>query len=40
MRETAWFAAIAAYDEAIRIQPEVSSVYEARGNRLHVRRKA
>ena len=31
MRETSWFAAIAAYDEAIRIQPEVAGLYEARG---------
>ena len=31
MREAAWFAAIAAYDEAIRIQPEVGGLYEARG---------
>ena len=28
MREAAWFAAIAAYDEAIRIQPEVAGLYE------------
>ena len=26
-----WFAAIDAYDEAIRIQPEVAGLYEARG---------
>ena len=31
MRETSWFAAIAAYDEAIRLQPEVTRLYEARG---------
>ena len=31
MREAAWFAAIAAYDQAIRIQPEVARLYEARG---------
>ena len=31
MREAAWFAAIAAYDEAIRIEPDVSGLYEARG---------
>ena len=31
MRDTAWFAAIASYDEAIRIQPEVAGLYEARG---------
>ncbi len=31
MRDAAWFAAIAAYDEAIRIQPEVAGLYEARG---------
>ena len=31
MRAAAWFSAIAAYDEAIRIQPEVSGLYEARG---------
>ncbi len=31
MREAAWFSAIAAYDEAIRIQPDVSGLYEARG---------
>ena len=31
MREAAWFSAIAAYDEAIRIQPEVAGLYEARG---------
>ena len=31
MREAAWFTAIAAYDEAIRIQPEVAGLYEARG---------
>ena len=29
--DAAWFAAIAAYDEAIRIQPEVAGLYEARG---------
>ena len=31
MRETSWFAAIAAYDEAIRLQPEVTRLYEAKG---------
>ena len=31
MREGTWFAAIAAYDEAIRIEPDVSGLYEARG---------
>ena len=31
MRAAAWPAAIAAYDEAIRIQPEVAGLYEARG---------
>ena len=31
MRDAAWFAAIAAYDEAIRIQPDVAGLYEARG---------
>ncbi len=31
MRDAAWFSAIAAYDEAIRIEPEVSGLYEARG---------
>ena len=31
MREAAWFAAIAAYDEAIRIQPDVAGLYESRG---------
>ena len=31
MRDAAWFAAIAAYDEAIRIQPEVAGLHEARG---------
>ena len=31
MREAAWFSAIAAYDEAIRLQPEVVGLYEARG---------
>ena len=31
MRAAAWFSAIAAYDEAIRIQPDVSDLYEARG---------
>ena len=31
MRTAAWFSAIAAYDEAIRIQPAVSGLYEARG---------
>ena len=31
MRAAAWFSAIAAYDEAIRIQPAISGLYEARG---------
>ena len=31
MLDATWFAAIAAYDEAIRIQPEVAGLYEARG---------
>ena len=31
MREAVWFSAIAAYDEAIRIEPAVSGLYEARG---------
>ena len=31
MREAAWFSAIAAYDEAILIQPDVAGLYEARG---------
>ena len=31
MKASAWWAAIAAYDEAIRIQPGVPGVYEARG---------
>ena len=31
MLDTAWFSAIAAYDEAIRIQPNVAGLYEARG---------
>ena len=31
MREATWFSAIAAYDEAIRIEPGVSSLYEALG---------
>ena len=31
MLDAAWFAAIAAYDEAIRIQPEVAGLYEVRG---------
>ena len=31
MRAAAWFSAIAAYDEAIRIQPAVSGLSEARG---------
>ena len=31
MREASWFAAIAAYDEAIRLQPEVTRLYEAKG---------
>ena len=31
MVDAAWFASIAAYDEAIRIQPGVAELYEARG---------
>lgn len=31
MRNAAWFSAIAAYDEAVRIQPDVAGLYEARG---------
>ena len=31
MRAAAWFSAITAYDEAIRIQPAVSGLYETRG---------
>ncbi len=31
MRDAAWFAAISSFDEAIRIQPEVAGLYEARG---------
>ena len=31
MKAAAWFSAIADYDEAIRIQPEVAGLYEARG---------
>ncbi len=31
MRSAAWFSAITAYDEAIRIQPDVAGLYEARG---------
>ena len=31
MRAAAWFSAVAAYDEAIRIEPAVSGLYEARG---------
>ena len=31
MRDAAWFAAIAAYDKAIGIQPEVAGLYESRG---------
>ena len=31
MLDAAWFTAIAAYDEAIQIQPEVAGLYEARG---------
>lgn len=31
MREAAWFSAVAAYGEAIRIQPDVAGLYEARG---------
>ena len=31
MRAAAWFAAIAAYDEAIQIQPEIAGLYETRG---------
>ena len=31
MRVAAWFAALAAYDEALRIQPHVAGLYEATG---------
>ena len=31
MRASEWFAAIAAHDDAIRIQHEVAGLYEARG---------
>ena len=31
MRDAAWFAATAAYDKAIEIQPEVAGLYESRG---------
>ena len=31
MRDAAWFAAVASFGEAIRIQPEVAGLYEARG---------
>ena len=31
MRASAWFSAIASYDEAVRLQPDVASLYEARG---------
>ena len=31
MRDAAWFSAIVSYDEAIRIQPEVAGLFEARG---------
>ena len=31
MRAAAWFSAIAAYDEAVRLQPDVAGLYEARG---------
>ena len=31
MLDASWFSAIAAYDEAIRIQPDVAGLYEARG---------
>ena len=31
MRASAWFSAIAAYDEAVGIQPDVAGLYEARG---------
>ena len=31
MRAASWFSAIAAYDEAVRIQPDVAGLYEARG---------
>lgn len=30
MRDAAWFSAIGAYNEAIRIEPHVSGLYEAR----------
>ena len=31
IRAAAWFSAIAAYDEAVRLQPDVAGLYEARG---------
>ncbi len=31
MRDAAWFATVASFDAAIRIQPEVAGLYEARG---------
>ena len=31
MRAAEWFSAITAYDEAVRIQPDVAGLYEARG---------
>ena len=31
MRAATWFSAIAAYDEAVRLQPDVAGLYEARG---------
>ena len=31
MRDAAWFASVATFEEAIRIQPEVAGLYEARG---------
>ena len=31
MTDAAWFAAIASFDEAIRVQPEVADLYETRG---------
>ena len=40
MLDAAWFAAIAAYDEAIRIQPEVRRTIRSQGHRVYVRRPA
>ena len=31
MRAETWFSAIAAYDEAVRVQPDAAGLYEARG---------